>query len=430
VSIQFDSASQLLTEDGSSFATADPVRKCDTCKQHLSRTFEIPNFWWTPYAKRSPGFFGSNSVRDDQGKIVTYNTWCRFQAKQLVDDDYHWYKHNILTSWQAKTRQTALLIFDYHNTLIDKVHEYLLDLSVSEGRDQLLMNSPLWPYIWILNDISHLQNGAVWEIRNRVRDDVEKARIPRDRPNKPEVDYPGMHDLARHAIHVSETLDLTVKTAKMILSAHETFMDDLKTIALSSSASTTGGGEDGGMADDIPAIVALGGARNVHEKLLNFEHFIESNRQRSASNKARLANEIQLTFHMSAEYDSRTSVDIAKATRSDSADMRTVAFLTLAFLPATFISAIFSTSFFNFDQNTGEWVVSKQIWIYFAFAAPATVGTTLIWYFFNRLQQRLGGMEAQERKEKEVVKRSLRETLTNLTYGENGERPKDGGELA
>lgn len=283
------------------------------------------------------------------------------------------------------------------------------------------MTSPLWAYTSILNDVSRLQNHAVWTIRTQVRDG-EKERLFKD-TNYEMSDYSRWNELARHAIHVSETLDLTVKTAKMIMEAHEWFMEEMKASAVARE------GHGISQQPNFADVVALGGARNVHEKLQFYEHIIEGLRQRSASTKARLVNETQLKFTMSSE-------SIAKATRADSADMRTVAFLTLAFLPATFISAIFSTSFFNYDQDTGEWVVSSKIWIYFAFAAPATVLTTLIWFLWNKMPQiwksRNAGNRAvssetstRDGDDNELLKR-LRATFTDLT---TYEKPKDGGEL-
>lgn len=114
----------------------------------------------------------------------------------------------------------------------------------------------------------------------------------------------------------------------------------------------------------------------VHGPLLFLRNILGSLRCRSQANEKRLANEIQLVFHMVAQYDAAISVEVSKAAREDSAAMKTTATLTMVFLPPTFVSTMFSMSFFNFDSEAG-WRVSERYWIYWAFTIPVTVATYL-----------------------------------------------------
>lgn len=383
-------------------ANADEVRDCQRCKMHFSTTFEMPEFWWSQSTRRSNGYFGCDSRRDEDGVMIGYSefsppfltsgysvrvntdaekdSWCRFLVKMLDTKDYVWAKFNIFTQWRAQTRQTAILVFDLHRKYNDIQLSFQRPAFYGPGRHQgggagTESHSPLWPYTRVLGEVSNLQDTSVWAIRTLIRD-VEKSagRDPEDRKEKPKIDYPALHDLARHAIHACETLDVSVRTARAILEHHARFVDELGPSRTPPTATDE---------ERRQRCVSAGAARNVHEKLQHMEHMLESLRHRSSSNKARLLNEIQLCYHMSSDYDSTISVQIASATRADSADMRTVAYLTLTFLPATFISALFGTSFFSFEQDTGTWAVSDRFWIFWAIAVPATLATIAVWYVWK-----------------------------------------------
>lgn len=218
---------------------------------------------------------------------------------------------------------------------------------------------PFWIYEGILEEILHLQDQSVWMIRDQVRA-TEKNRALVTRPNP---DYSLLHEIARHAIHVSESLDTTVKTVERILQQHTDYVR--------------------GATDADKSLRRA--SKQLRNRLLFLEHMLVSLKYRSASNQARLQNEIQLSFNIVAQSDARTSVEIGRAAQKDSAAMKTVAFLTLTFLPATFISAVFSTSFFNFDAEQGVWAVSDKIWIYWVVSVPVTSITILLWFFWHRV---------------------------------------------
>lgn len=218
---------------------------------------------------------------------------------------------------------------------------------------------PFWIYEGLLEEILSLQDRSVWMIRDEVRA-TEKNRALVTRPNP---DYGHLHEIARHAIHVSESLEVTVKTVESILQGHADYMTSFAD------------------AENSPRRAA----KQLQNRLLFLEHMLVSLKYRSASNQARLQNEIQLSFNIVAQSDARTSVEIGRAAQKDSAAMKTVAFLTLTFLPATFISAIFSTSFFNFDAGEGIWAVSDKIWIFWVVSIPVTLITIMLWFFWHRV---------------------------------------------
>ncbi|KPM45171.1 hypothetical protein AK830_g1382 [Neonectria ditissima] len=309
------------------------------------------------------------------------DAWSRFLVKQLTEENKHqWYKFNIFTRWIASSQQTIVLVFDALAPIRDRFPSPLLD---NPDKDRL--NDPFWIHARLLDDVVRLQDIAVWTIRTHIRT-AEKGRKS---SGKPSPDYGLLHDLARHAIHVSETLAVSLKTAASITHHHSTFIAEAA---------------DAAKPDRYAYL-------HVHERLLWYEHMMDSLRLRASSNKERLINEIQLAFNTVAQYDSGVSVQIGRATQSDSAAMKTIAFVTMAFLPATFISAVFSTSFFDFDADADRWSVSGKFWLYWAFAIPVTFATSGLWYIWQKVfpPQLMGDEEPAA---KEIVK-LLQETKSD-----------------
>ncbi|KAH7146749.1 hypothetical protein B0J13DRAFT_524497 [Dactylonectria estremocensis] len=340
----------LLVDE--SLANADEIRECASCRDAFANTFRMPKLWWTAYCRNSNGYFGCQTTSDENGSIVEINTWARFLVKLLDDTAQHeWYKMNVFVRWLSATQQTIVLLFDAPSALKARMPIPLLE---NPGPDYL--EDPFWIHIRLVEEVVRLQDIAVWTTRTHIRN-VEKHRIPTGPPNP---NYAHLHNLARDTIHVSETLDLAVETVGSMLQQHVLLMEN-----------------------DPTTLPRKDGSRNVYHKLLFFEHMFKSLRCRSSSNKERLQNEIQLAFNVVAQYDAGISLQIGRATQSDSAAMKTIAFLTLAFLPATFISAIFSTSFFAYDAN-GGWTMSSKIWVYWAFALPVTLVTCGLWYCWQR----------------------------------------------
>lgn len=269
---------------------------------------------------------------------------------------YEWYKVNIFTTWDRATGRTAVLAFDLPPSVAESLPGRLLD-----GLDGEQMLDPFWVYVRLVEEVVSLQDRAVWAVRDEVRA-KERDRTSADRPRP---DYVLLHDLARHAIHVSETLDLSCNTVDGILKHHGR-LEDLLGI----------GGRPG---ESSQTSTSASASAFTVDRLLFYQDMLRSLQLRSTSNSARLQNEIQLAFNAVAQYDARVSVEIGRAAQADGAAMRTIAFVTMAFLPATFVSAVFSTSFFNYDSASGSWSISSEFWRYWAVAVPVTACTALLW---------------------------------------------------
>ncbi|KAK1994297.1 hypothetical protein LX36DRAFT_584604 [Colletotrichum falcatum] len=368
---------------------AQKVRECPGCKRHFTETFAIPDLWWKRYCRDSNGYFGYETTIDDDGNTTALNTWARFPVKLTNKEHpgYEWFKLNVFTRWLPERQQTILIIFDLRSpaaSCMTRVPKDEPDPLFTEP-DPSYFIDPYWIYIQLLEKVVTMQDAAVWAVRDTVRA-TEKQRdvnVSGEPTPKPTPDYRHLHETARHAIHVSETLDLGVTAARKILMQHESLKAG-----------------SGGVARQEAAWNKAW--RHTHQRLQFFEEMLSSLQERSASNKARHFNEISLAYNMVAQFDSGISVAIGRATQRDSEAMKTVAFLTLLFLPATFVSAVFSTSFFDFDSESGLWQVSDQFWLYWVVAVPITAATAVLWYYrhvlspFGPLQQDRASSNAKD----------------------------------
>ena len=283
--------------------------------------------------------------------------------------DYFWYKFNIFTRHVVASKHTILVAFDMGPSMKGQVSPDLGNQALRTVRSDFIpalldaphpssCPDPYWIHSLLMGEVLARHDEAVWNIRELVRE-IELNRVS---PTNPNPDYTRLHEISRHAIHVSETLDLAVRTTESMISAHE----QLWKVSLASKDEQKN-------------------KLQITRRLQFFEHGLRSLRWRAASNKERLLNEIQFAFHTVSQYDARTSVKIGRAAQEDSSAMKTISILTLVFLPATFISAVFSMSFFDYNADSGEWSVSEMFWFYWVIAVPFTIFTGLLWFFGGKL---------------------------------------------
>ncbi|KAI1140090.1 hypothetical protein F5Y05DRAFT_411151 [Hypoxylon sp. FL0543] len=334
-------------------ASADVIRNCSVCRSSLTEAFRIPQIWWSNFCRNSNGYVGSQATRD--GETVTgLNTWAHFEAKQLdAALRYEWVNIDIFVRWLLPTKQTIIIAFDTKPPIANYIQDALRNSELNELKD------PFWVYARLASNVVQFLDASVWAIRDQVRA-MEMEKKPMGRP---QPDYRRLHDIARHAIHVSETLDVTTETMEAILAQHDEFL--MQGIAIES--------------------IDRNASEDIHRRLTFCKTMISNLRHRAASNRERLENVIQLAYNTVAQYDADVSVRIGRAAQMDSAAMKTVAFLTMAFLPATFLCSIFSTSFFDYNADANSWTVSSKIWIYWAFVIPTTFGTFTLWYFWRKM---------------------------------------------
>lgn len=178
-----------------------------------------------------------------------------------------------------------------------------------------------------------------------------------------------MHELARHAIHISENVGMAIK---VIESLEQEVLEVRQQVSGSFLNS----------AQESPDWTSMLRVVRSQKTLLQCAH------GRADALTVRVNNEINLAFHVGSERDGHASAQMARAMQQDSAAMRTISVLGLVFLPGTFVSAVYSMSFFqcSMDNEPGvaAWSVSSEFWIYWATAIPLTVITVVIWYLCQR----------------------------------------------
>ncbi|KAI0847129.1 hypothetical protein F5Y00DRAFT_263942 [Daldinia vernicosa] len=359
---------------------ANDVRNCVVCGEIFIDKFRMPQFWWTDTYKRMNGYFGSEFERNADGVIETYSTWSRALIKHSEalhksethhELQYRWLKLNIFTRWFMGGKM-MIIAFDPVETMQEKLRELFLSRLDKED-----LQDPYWPYEYILEELVSLQGSAIWSLRDLIRTiELSPTRDPRTLREKPQYNYSRMHDIARHAIHVSETLDLAVKLSEDLIQEHQ------KLIISSSD------GKPRLETDKTQSLKQV--YSNTHSRLVFFSHALFSLRCRSSSNHQRLGNEIQLRFHTDSQYDSQVSVEISHSAKSDGASMRWIAIVSLIFLPANLVSSVFSTTFF--ETTNGMISVTNDFWIYWVALVAVTVMTLALWFCLSRFSIQVGGM--------------------------------------
>lgn len=302
----------------------------------------------------SPLVSVSTPQMNGRASLISLDTWSKFAVKKVDHDTrFKWYHTNIFTRWLPSTNQTVVLAFDLDPPVKER---FLRGVMKS---DESWLDDPFWVYPCLVEQIALLEEPSVWAIRDHVRS-METEGKPEGRP---QPDYRRLHDIARHAIHVNETLDVALQNIEHILMQHESYTNSNPDNASPAS-------------EDIDL------------RLRSWQSFITNLRSRSTSNEKRLQNEVQLAFNTVAQHDASVTLEIGRATQLDSATMKTIAFVTLTFLPPTFICAIFSMSFFDFGGDSG-WTMSNKFWVYWVFAIPTTVFTTLVWTYWPNIRRML-----------------------------------------
>lgn len=257
-----------------------------------------------------------------------------------------------------------LICFDCPSSVSDDVWKTFNSASDESIRPAAVLSL----HAKVLEHIMTLYDRSIWDLAHRTRG-IEKRRSETLSPSSAVVDedllaptsFQTLHDLARHTAHSVETTNVASDIVSRIIRHGVDLSRKL--------------GNTTSPMDLDPQI----------ESLLYQHSILTSLTERSKSNEKRLSNEINLVMtyispyqyladHHSQLFNLITQRD-SKAIQLDSSAMKAIATVTLVFLPATFVSAIFGMTFFNFqpDSSNGDWAVSRQIWIYFAFAAPLTI---------------------------------------------------------
>lgn len=137
-----------------------------------------------------------------------------------------------------------------------------------------------------------------------------------------------MHEAARHAIHTTETLTVSIATVTQLLEA-------LTSLSPSSHPSK-------------PPTSLFSSHITLHSQTLRNLVL------RAHATKERLQNEVAQAHNMIAQRDSEVMRGLGEAAKRDSGAMRSIAVVTMAFLPGTFLSVSWK-SFFSLSLFASKW---------------------------------------------------------------------------
>ncbi|KAF2829005.1 purine and uridine phosphorylase [Ophiobolus disseminans] len=189
---------------------------------------------------QSNGFAGHSLWLDDNEEVKCYTFWSRFTIKQTYDElrpkrtfmphisnykakrnewdaeisvhgpqsmqhGWEWYEMGFFASWDPSGHVT-LICFDVpvksQSTIYTTLCSQTVDLSL--------------PYAYftpILDELLRLYDNSVWSIRNHIsRWEARRTQ---------ETDYVLLHEIARHGVHVNETLKVAARSLSSIRQHHE-----------------------------------------------------------------------------------------------------------------------------------------------------------------------------------------------------------------
>lgn len=155
------------------------------------------------------------------------------------------------------------------------------------------------------------------------------------------MDFAGLHNVSKHITHLLEGADAALATLERLI--HHA---------------------DRSMKRQTPTAAS----QHTLDLLEHCQTLFKSTKLRLLSLESRMANIINLSFHL--------------VTQTDSKSMKTIAFLTLIFLPASTVASIFGSQFFNLslDQNgMPQFIYTHLIWVMWAIVLPVTGILVAIW---------------------------------------------------
>ncbi|MCJ1455701.1 hypothetical protein MMC28_006057 [Mycoblastus sanguinarius] len=170
-------------------------------------------------------------------------------------------------------------------------------------------------------------------------------------------DFVGLHNLAKHMIHLKEGADATLSTVQRLLDHHQDLIGEFP--------------------KEGPAVTTM---KLVHQRLKQKSVQFEVWKLRVTSLQQRMQNVINLSFNVVTQRDSYIM-------KNDSKSMRAIASVTVVFLPAATIAAVFGCQFFNFDSTSRTVSIATDFWIFWVLTLPLSLLIFVYYYWFCYLRR-------------------------------------------
>ncbi|KAF2648576.1 hypothetical protein K491DRAFT_240122 [Lophiostoma macrostomum CBS 122681] len=210
-----------------------------------------------------------------------------------------------------------------------------------------LMEDPYYLLELVLDGMWQLMDNAGWLV-SEVFGEIEGNTLDlADSPAKAnkEVDFPGLHNLAKHAIYMRENIDSAMYTLECLYARHKYMTGD----------------------NPKPAQLFTRQALDYRKTMFY------STQRRLSSLEKRMENILQLSFHWVTQSDSLIML-------SESLSMKAIAVATLVFMPLGTVAAIFGTQLISLEDDPPHHArVSQDFWLLWVISVPLTLFVIMVW---------------------------------------------------
>lgn len=188
----------------------------------LQEAFDIPPQTFSWQYQVSTGFLYAEEKHGTDDALYSFSTAFRFLIKTVGKNEaiskelsgpshFTWTEMGFWTQWRPNHSDVLLCsILDLRGTtLLDKLRQALINDSI-----QVPLDSALGWHGILLPFVSGDFDEAVWKVRDLVRE--RESNRPQVRSTS-RLDYVGMHEIARHVFHSTETLSMAIEVVDRIL---------------------------------------------------------------------------------------------------------------------------------------------------------------------------------------------------------------------
>ncbi|CAG9941093.1 unnamed protein product [Clonostachys rosea f. rosea IK726] len=339
--------------------------------EKLTNALHLEPFFLTEEAWDSNGFFVHKRIIAGSDNAVKGHSYAaRFLIKFLEPEKdenetveeqkapYKWLFLSFSVLWLKKAGKVTCVVacYDDCGKLQDKIEEALAryPLRYLESNPFAIYDAFLRLYIWQYDE-------GIWKFRKPVRK-IEKQRekfmntVVSLRSTKGAnttivQEYHKMHELSRHAIHMSETVQVATLSVKLAL---EIIESQLQLLSLTNDNEKND-------------------ARNVIDGIRFSASFIAALKLRSDAFVDRIENEIKMAYNIVSVYQ-------LSETRDESKELtQFVTSLSLVFLPLTFVVGFWGMNFVQLN-NERKLYVSPDAWW---FAWTGFLAVLLAWLLYQ-----------------------------------------------
>lgn len=276
---------------------------------------------------------------------------------ELQGKDYVWWHLEIFTHWSPVTETSTVLIVN----LREEVEEFIFDRIAHSGFHEEVKpwlgsaQGPYYVHALLAKAAVQMLRRVGWALRDFIRG-KERERQAGDLSK---LDSRWFQAGMRHTVHAIQVLEAAKAVVEGMLAAHNRFYDQNRLLANPTKSEWSKDHRQFGMMDHF--IIAA-----FERCIAEFRSLVEHER----AQQTRLSSVIQLS--------------IQALVLRDASAMRLLALIGIIFLPATVVSAVFSTSFFYTNNDTNQWAVHGQFWLYWMVTVPITILVGAFSYASNR----------------------------------------------